>query len=145
MLDSQIDKIKNAVKYQMIKSHIKKNKDRYITTVVAAGITCLIMRDPRLFGGGLNAKDVCGEVNAKTQTIMDSIFVGRDNYGTVTNNHVPKSLSYIVQQDGTDNWWRAQSEYARERGLSDTMVSQHINHNRPLSNGESLTRRGIAQ
>jgi hypothetical protein len=127
-----------------VKEHVKEHKEAYITGVTVAGITYLIMRDQRLFCGEECAKEVLRRSTYQNTTIMGSNFVGGNNYGTVTNNHVPRGLSYIVSQDGTNNWWISQADYAREKGLFESTVSMHCNHGRPLPNGESLSRRGVA-
>jgi hypothetical protein len=131
--------------FDKVKNHVGRHKVAYSfgAGVALAGITLYIMRDHRLFRGREITKEVLRQRNHQNTPIMDSIFVGGDNYGTMTNNSVPRRLSYIIQQDGTDNWWQAQAEYARDRGISEKSVSQHILEGKPLPNGESLTRRGI--
>ena len=58
-------------------------------------------------------------------------------------NYPAKRLSYIVSQDGTDNWWRSQSEAAKALGISEPRISSHLNHGDPLGGGISLIRQGI--
>lgn len=142
---------------EKIKTHLKENKAAYIT-----GAVCLVVgvvsgvfisrkintsynenqfrSEDRL----LTKDSVEDRLLTNTQTITGSNYVGGDNYGSITSNPPAHQLSYIVQQDGTDNWWRSQADYARERGVFESDVSKHLTTGKPLPNGETLSRRGIA-
>ena len=74
--------------------------------------------------------------------VSSSIFQNSQVANTIINNSVER-LSYIVHQEGTDNWWRSQSEAARELGISEPRISSHLNHGAPLENGIKLVREGV--
>ena len=74
--------------------------------------------------------------------VSSSIFQNSQVANTIINNSVER-LSYIVHQEGTDNWWRSQSEAARELGISEPRISSHLNHGAALENGIKLVREGV--
>ena len=136
---------------EKIKQHVKDHKEAYIVGVTFASVTCLYMRVYECSAVKHMPKKCCGRITDQSQTNIDSYFsgggievIGGNNYGNVFNKTSSKSLSYIISQKGTDNWWRSQADYARERGLSEADVSKYFTKGRPLPNGETLIREGVA-
>lgn len=134
-----------------VKDYIRENKKTYIAVgvaaVVVAGFTYLVMRK--------NQQSFCGRVydqgrgadvyTTKPQTNVGSNFISNSVINGDVNAHVGKKrLSYIVALDGSDRVWTSQADSARELGVSEVNISKHINHGKPLPDGVSLTRLGVA-
>jgi hypothetical protein len=90
------------------------------------------------------ARRLC--IQPKSQTIVDSPFVfGKNNsIGNTTNVNGKNPLSYIVSIDGSDRLFPSQADLSRATGISEPNISKHLNHGKPLPDGMSVTRRGIA-
>ena len=133
-----------------IKTHYEKYKIVYhlVGTGLLVILTVLITR--RIVRRNISVCDHLSGQRMDATTLVDnsginvssSIFKNSQVANTIINNSVER-LSYIVHQEGTDNWWRSQSEAARELGISEPRISSHLNHGAPLENGIKLVREGV--
>lgn len=132
-----------------IRKHVQDHKQFYIGVGMGlgvAGITVLIMRNPRIGrihdpSGGLDVfttlpQGVSHSFN--TTTVVDSF--------NNTYIHGVKRLSYIVRQSGTENWWRSQADAARALDISTSALSKHLNHGDPIIGRPDLSfvREGVS-
>lgn len=130
-----------------IKQHIQKHKVVYscaATGIVFAGITAVIMRRYSLGGRIMATEEWSGRIMAtKPQAIISS---NLSNSFNTTNNNFDRTppLSYITKEVGTDKWWISQADVSRETGISESLLSKHINHGKSLANGKEYARIGIA-
>lgn len=134
---------------QKIRQHFQNHRDLYVgigAGALLAGFTALIMRELTVYPTSLSGRMRDATTSVDNSQTASLIFRSQINQtGPVTNNYYGvKRLSYITSQDGTDNWWRSQSEAAKALSLSEKRVSDHILHGSPLAGGISLTREGIA-
>jgi len=116
-------------KAEQFKTHVVKNKERYIGALAIVGTNVLWYLATKN-NGNTTEIDVKGDHNSVAVT----------NVGT-QNFHAPKRLSYIVT-DG-ERWWQTQREAARALGVYPTDVSKHINHGQELKDGITLERVGV--
>ncbi len=135
---------KVMTKLDKVKKHVEEHKVTYISCAAVAGITYLIMRDQSmsdlLRGQSLDPTSL--EDKSKSITVSQNFGVIHQG-DNITNVNV-KRLSYIVRDDTSNRWWSSQSEAARDLGISECRVSQHLNHGAPLENGVSLSRMGVS-
>lgn len=80
---------------------------------------------------------------AKPQAIVSSVLSNSLNT-TINVTERINPLSYIIREDGTDSWWISQADLARERGYYEGDISKHLNWGKPLHDGASYSRMGIA-
>jgi hypothetical protein len=121
---------------EKIKNHIQSNKEVYLvlgTTVVVAGITCLIMRGcyAVLLSGadGLKTAEASVTVSpllifAKTNNVVTTVHNGtRGNPGFMTRN-----LDYHLE-------FSTQADAARAFNISPSKLSSHLNGHMPNVDG----------
>lgn len=133
-----------------VKSHLKKHRELYIGLaggVVLAGIAYVIVRGNSYRTNDIaattlvdKARDATTLVD-KSQTIIRS-HISNSHIGNVTNNYNVKRLSYIISDPETKQWWRSQSEAAKDLGISETRLSRYFNHGDQIP-GVELIREGV--
>ena len=126
-----------------IKKHFEENWKIYAGDGIGlgvAGISALIVRT------NVNSPTRLSRRSAHQLALagVEQVNVGSHVFNAPVTNNFVNHLSYIVSQDGTDNWWRSQAEAARALGISSSRISDHINHGAPLAGGISLTRQGVS-
>lgn len=131
--------------FEKFKTHIKDHKELYIGLGIGlgvAGITYVIMRrtSSRCIHSALTEAVVSTPPSQVTSHSFNS------NSFNTTYNYRAKRLSYIVSQDGTDNWWRSQREAAKACDISAVNLSKHLNHGEPIVGRPELsfTRQGVS-
>jgi hypothetical protein len=129
-----------------IKQHFKKHKTIYIaggSSIFFAGITYLIMRDLR--GGRIHDQITGADVFTTNLNKVSHSFVSESFNVTTNNYHGVDRLSYIVSQNGTDNWWRSQADAAKALNISEAALSKHLNHGDSIIGRPDLsfTREGV--
>ena len=113
-----------------IKEHYEKHKTIYhiVGTGLVIFTTVLITRrivrrnDDILRTCIRPMSDTDVHTTKSQNNTASSLFQNSQVANTIINNSVER-LSYIVHQEGTDNWLRSQSEAARELGISEPRIS----------------------
>jgi len=136
----------NMSKYiQKIKKHIEDHKIVYscaVTTVVVAGITCLIMREShaKLLGG----------MDWPEKAPVDSLFIsGRSMFGSTTNvvttihKGTKGNSGFVTRCIETGELFETQSAAARAFGIPEQFLSSHLNNGRELSENLHFERIGV--
>lgn len=124
------DRVKNNIKANEIQKTVVSFWQEHKEAIIV-GAVCVVAT------GVITKKDP--EFSASIRTLVQ---VGDNtNVNSVTHNHMPKRLSYIVT-DG-DRWWQTQGSAAKDLGITESQLSRHLNHGRPLHTGESVERVGV--
>lgn len=119
-----------------IKAHLEKHRTNYIilgTSVVVAGITMAIMKDPKRVLLSETQTTLLSEVVAPDQAhARPFIFSDHSimNMGTVTNNiHYGKKghPGFLTIWVETGKIYKSQKAAARAIGVSDSLMSTHLN------------------
>ena len=101
-----------------LEAHILKNKEVYYVCglIVVAGVSFYI-----------------GRRSGKEITLIKNVISGQGNtliWSSAMERQGPPS--YMVHQKGTDNFWLSQHGCALSLDVSDTNISRHIRHGKPI-------------
>lgn len=124
------DRVKNNIKANEIQKTVVSFWQEHREAIIV-GAVCVVAT------GIIAKKDP--QYSASIRTLVQ---VGDNtNVNSVTHNHMPKRLSYIVT-DG-ERWWQTQTAAASALGERSTDVSKHLNHGQVLKSGAKLERVGV--
>lgn len=132
---------------EKIKAHIKEHKVEYacaVTAVVVATFTTIIVRGryEALATGG-----AYGLETADTSVTMRPLaFLSRQgNSVSVTNKFGRGRPGYLIRDLDTDEYFRSQRSAASTRGISETILSKHLNGILPDAEGYTFERIRLAE
>ena len=129
------DRVKNNIKANEIQKTVVSFWQEHREAIIIGGLclatgTLVAKRSASI--NSVNTID--GDGNVCTSITAEQIT-------NVTHNHAPKRLSYIVT-DG-DRWWQTQRSAAKDLGVTQSQLSRHLNHERPLHTGDAVERVGV--
>lgn len=129
-----------------IRSHFQKNKNAYIAGIVGftfASITCLYMRGryEALAPGG-----AYGPETADTLVTMRplSFLSSQSNVVKVINRANHGRPGYLIRSLDTDEFFSSQREAATIFGISEKLLSNHLNGKLPNAEGYKFERLNFA-
>jgi hypothetical protein len=122
-------------KYERVKEHVKKHREGYFVGALGlAGITWLIMREPRTTPlGGVDrlARESTGSFNSAR-----SLFGSASNKVVTTiHNGSRGHPGFITRCIETGDQFETQTDAARFFGIPVNIMSQHLNRGRDLAEG----------
>ena len=128
---------------QKVKQHLSDYKTVYIVggCVVVAGITCLIMKEPRaILRGGVEEplRDFTGSYFSS-----NSLFQFGDNTVTTTFNGSKGHPGFITRCLETGELFATQGDAARAFNIPEQYLSAHLNKGFELQEGIHFERVGV--
>lgn len=127
-------------KFEQFKQHLKEHKTEYLTGIGFATITCLIMRgryEALATGGAYGLETADTSVTMRPLSFFSS---QGDNVVSVVVRNGRGNPGYIVRNLDTGKFFSSQREAASAFGISETLLSKHINGKIPNAEGLQFER-----